>query len=173
MNPWELSASELMIWGLVAHLIADWPLQNDWMARNKMLRRQKYNPTTMTGERGTPHDVWWDRHPASYVHAAIHGVFLAWVFAWGFIPLVIAHLLIDTRKPVVWWSKFIGQTQPLTDRKLTLWPPPRGSIYDPVYPPVSGEIPQSTMDVGMEVRFWNDQVFHIVCIAILALVVGV
>ena len=40
--------------GLVAHLVADWLLQNDWMAVNKK-------------------DL---RHPAGWVHALIHGVLL-------------------------------------------------------------------------------------------------
>lgn len=142
------------------------------MATNKMKRRQKYSPTTMTGEKGTPYDSWWDRHPAAYLHAAIHGVFLSWVFAWGFIPLMLAHFFIDMRTPVVWRSKLVGQAQPFTDRHLTLWSPPRDSLHEPYHPPMNGELPESAMDVGMNVRIWNDQVWHIVCIAILALLVG-
>ena len=141
MNPWELSASDLMIWGLVLHLIADWPLQNDWMANCKMKRRIR---------RGLDNVVvpspWWDRHLAAYIHASIHGFLLSIVFGWAAIPLAITHLLIDTRTPVVWWSRLIEQTQPLG----------KGA-------PI--------VDIGLEVRIWTDQVFHIFCIAIAALLV--
>ena len=34
-NPWHLSASDLMIWGLVLHLIAGWVLPNDAMVARK------------------------------------------------------------------------------------------------------------------------------------------
>jgi hypothetical protein len=120
-----MSATDLMVWGLVAHLIADWPLQNDWMAANKANLR----------------------HPAGYVHAAIHGAALALVFGWVAAPLAVAHLLIDTRVPVAWWSRLVRQTQPGADS----------------FPLV---------DVGLEVRFWTDQVFHIACIAVAALLVS-
>lgn len=159
MNPFDLDASGLMIWGLVAHLVADWPLQNDWMANNKAARRQRHNPTTMTGERGTPYTVWWDRHPAAYVHALVHLWLLLLVFGWVAFPLAVVHLLIDTRKPVIWWSKFIGQTQPKGESAVTFRREGH-TMTGPLY------------DVGTEVRFWTDQVFHIICIAVAALVIG-
>lgn len=134
MNPLHLTASELMLWGLVLHLIADWPLQNDWMAQNKVNLR----------------------HLAGYVHAGIHGVLLAIIFGWVWIPLALSHLLIDTRKPVVWWSKLIGQTQP-SGKEAVSW---------------DDHNPLLVVDVGMEVRFWTDQVFHIAAIAIAALLVS-
>jgi len=134
MNPWDLDATGLMIWGLVAHLVADWPLQNDWMAKHKASLR----------------------HPAGYVHPAIHGALLALVFGWVAAPLAVAHLLIDTRKPVVWLSRLVGQTQP-TGEAVVTWFKPRALVV---------------VDVGMEVRFWTDQVWHIACIAIAALAVG-
>jgi hypothetical protein len=133
-----------MVWGLVAHLVADWPLQNDWMARNKA-------------------DL---RHRAGYVHAGIHGSLLAFVFGWVGAPLAVAHLLIDTRRPVVWWSRLIRQTQPETwtvfasrmDREPTEDAEGHHEHRErPLY------------DVGTEVRFWTDQVFHVACIAIAAL----
>jgi hypothetical protein len=133
MNPFGLTATGLMVWGLVAHLIADWPLQNDWMANNKANLRSS----------------------AGYVHAGIHGLALALVFGWVAAPLAVAHLLIDTRKPVVWWSRLIGQTQPTGEQAVT-WNEPK---------------PLVVVDIGTEVRFWTDQVFHIVCIAIAALLV--
>lgn len=132
MNPFELDATGLMIWGLVGHLIADWPLQNDWMANKK---------TSL-------------KHPAAYMHGFIHAWVLGFVFGWVSIPLAIVHMLIDTRKPVVWWSKLVGQTQPRNPR------------YD------TGHEIVVLMDPGMEVRFWTDQVFHIMCVAVAALLIG-
>jgi hypothetical protein len=131
MTPFGLTATGLMIWGLVAHLVADWPLQNDWMANNKANLRS----------------------PAGYVHATIHGLLLALVFGWVAAPLALSHLLIDTRKPVVWWSRLVRQTQP-----------------QPVVMGLEAKVPM--VDIGTEVRFWTDQVFHIVCIAIASLLIG-
>lgn len=116
-----MSATELLAWGVVAHLVCDWLLQNEWMAVNK---------TNL-------------RHPAGYVHAGIHGIGLAFVFGWVALPLAASHLLIDTRKPVAWWSSLIRQTQP-----------------DPTGFPI--------MDIGADVRIWVDQVWHIGAIAIAA-----
>jgi hypothetical protein len=70
--------------GLVAHLVADWLLQNDWMALNK---------TNL-------------RHPAGWVHALIHAVLLGLALGWlGGAVLGVLHLLIDTGKPINWWVK--------------------------------------------------------------------
>lgn len=138
MNPRNLSASDMLVWGIVLHLIADWPLQNDWMARNKA-------------------KVF---HPAGYVHALIHGFCLSFVFGWAFIPLAIAHLLIDFRKPVQGWSKLVRQTQPknrIFYQRIQTW---QTAEEIPIY------------DVGLEVRFWTDQVFHIVCVAVAALLIS-
>jgi len=134
MNPWHLSASDLLIWGIVLHLVADWPLQNHWMAVNKQNLK----------------------HPAGYFHALIHCFFLAIVFGKAAIPLAIVHLLIDTRKPVIWWGNLWQQSPPLGKGVRVpgeLWPVP---LYD----------------MGIEVRIWTDQVFHIMCIAIAALLVA-
>lgn len=141
MNPFDLSASDLMIWGLVAHLVADWPLQNDWMAKHKANLK----------------------HPAGYVHAYIHGFFLVFVFGWAAIPLAVVHLLIDTRVPVVWWSKLVRQTQPSNDFAMSDTISFESRTYAPPIPVYS---------IGHEVRFWTDQVFHIICIAIAALLIG-
>lgn len=81
--------SDLLLYGIIAHLIADWIFQNDWMAVNKA------NPS----------------HPAAWVHCGIHSIAMAFVF-----PLHIAlligslHMLIDTRAPVQWWQKVYRQT---------------------------------------------------------------
>ena len=138
MNPWDLSSSDLLIWGIVLHLIADWPLQNDWMANNKQNLK----------------------HPAGYVHALIHGFLLSFVFGWAFVPLAIVHLLIDTRKPVVWWSKLIRQTQPQNRVAIELG--------DEGFRIQNASV---LYDIGTEVRFWTDQVFHIFTIAVAALLV--
>jgi hypothetical protein len=70
--------------GLVAHLVADWILQNDWMARNKMSLR----------------------HPAAWTHASIHAVCLGLALGWqAGLVLGFIHLLIDTRVPVAWWIR--------------------------------------------------------------------
>jgi hypothetical protein len=170
MNPFSLSASDLLIWGVVLHLIADWPLQNEWMATNKMLRRLKTRfGDGMSGPmRLYETTSWWDRHPAAYVHAGIHGLLLSIVFGWVAIPLAIAHLIIDCRWPVAKWSWLMGQTQPPElPRYIKGWKPgdPRSE------PSISGLLPFDVMYVGTEVRFWNDQVFHIICVAIAAVLV--
>jgi hypothetical protein len=74
----------------------------------------------------------------------------------------VAHIIIDTRVPVVCWSKFAGQKQPtgVTIQKADAGPDAASSVAVPV------------VDVALEVRFWTDQVFHITCIAIAALVVA-
>lgn len=164
MNPWNLSASDLLVWGIVLHLIADWPFQNDWMANNKMKRRVRYRKITISEYySGKPKDVtspWWDRHPSAYIHAGIHGIFLALVFGWVAIPLAVIHLIIDTRVPIVWWgTKVIKQTQPT------------GIIAEGNTPDKTRFIHAPVMDIGLEVRFWTDQVFHITCVAIVALLV--
>ena len=75
--------------GFIAHLIADWLLQNDWMARNK---------TNLT-------------HPASWVHSGIHALALGLALGWqAGLVLGLIHLLIDTRIPLQWWKQFFRQT---------------------------------------------------------------
>lgn len=141
MNPWGLSASDILVWGIVLHLVADWPLQSDWMANNKQSLR----------------------HLAGYVHAGIQGSLLSLVFGWAAIPLAVIHLLIDTRVPIVWWgTKVVEQTQPQGHRVEAIIRDDESFgrfIQVPLY------------DIGLEVRFWTDQVFHIICIAIAALLV--
>jgi hypothetical protein len=113
-----MTQTDLLVWGVLAHVVADWLFQNEWMAINK---------------------VNW-KHPAAWTHSGVHVVALCFVFH----PLValglgISHLIIDTRKPKDWWQGVIKQTR-------------------------GGEI-------GTHVSFWVDQVMHVVCIAIAALLV--
>lgn len=86
-------ATVLLVWGVVVHLIADWLLQNDWMAVNKVHLS----------------------HPAAWVHSSIHTIGLLLVFAWP-VALIIGftHLLIDTRKPLIWWMRVIKQVSRAT-----------------------------------------------------------
>jgi hypothetical protein len=75
--------------GLVAHLVADWVLQNDWMALNKRSLR----------------------HPAAWVHAAIQGLCLSLALGWlAGLVLGFVHLLIDTRVPMDWWIRFFKKS---------------------------------------------------------------
>lgn len=161
MNPFDLSASDLLIWGIVLHLIADWPLQSDWMATKKMLRANlgmiPGDGMTTAPSRMHPYTLWFVRHPAAYIHAGIHGLFLAIVFGWVAAPIAVAHLIIDCRWPVAKWSQLMRQTQP-----TLVWVRLRE---------VNKIVPHYSM--GHEVRIWTDQVFHIACIAIAAILVTV
>lgn len=165
-------ATTLLVWGIVVHLVVDWLLQNDWMARHKAKRRERTQMVkiidsvdnvrgtylgggkmTVEGNIAESHKStrqvpgpWWDRHPAAYIHAGMHGVAQLLVFPWwAALAIGVTHLLIDTRTPVVWWSRLIRQTQPKSDRYL---------------------------DIGAEVRVWSDQVWHIAVVALAALVVA-
>jgi hypothetical protein len=152
MNPFDLSASDLLVWGIVAHLIADWPLQNDWMANGKAW------PWRWSVVGLAP----------AFVHATIHAFFLAFLFGyWPGVVLGVLHLLIDTRIPVEWWSRLVRQTQP-AQQYAKGWAP--GDARSA--PSVGVTIPRTVVDVGLEVRFWTDQVFHIACIAVAALLVA-
>lgn len=86
-------ATNLLVWGIVIHLVADWLLQTDWMALNK--------------------SDW--RHPAAWLHGSIHTLGLCLVFAWPLaLGIGLTHLLIDTRKPVLWWIGRIKRIPPNT-----------------------------------------------------------
>src|SRR5919197_5223266 len=69
---------------LVAHLIADWLFQNNWMARNKSSLL----------------------HPAAWVHAAVYSLCLGWALGWNAgAVLGLLHALIDTGLPLRWWTR--------------------------------------------------------------------
>ncbi len=84
-----MKATDLFVWGFVAHIIADWFLQSEWMALGK---------TSL-------------KHPAAWVHSGIHflGAWLVFPF-WAALLLAASHLLIDTRVPLQWWRRFYHQT---------------------------------------------------------------
>lgn len=103
MTTFGSTPTDLLLWGIVAHLVADWLLQTDWMAVNKV-------------------------HPfksaAAWVHATIHVVCLAAVF-----PVATAlilgwvHLYVDTRTPLVALRSLLGQAKednPFRDHVL-IW----------------------------------------------------
>ena len=84
-----MSATELLVWGTVIHLVVDWLFQNEWIATHK---------TNL-------------RHPAGYVHAGGHGLALLLVFPpLGALGLAVAHFVIDTRRPLEWWAGVMSQT---------------------------------------------------------------
>jgi len=84
--------ADLFIKGLIAHLIADWLLQNDWIARNKVSQPFPW-------------------HISLWLHGIIH-TWGAWaVFPW-YVALALGfiHMLVDTRKPLAWWQRVYSQT---------------------------------------------------------------
>jgi hypothetical protein len=75
--------------GLVAHLVGDWLLQNDWMVRNKANLR----------------------HPAAWVHAGIYALLLGLALGWqAGLVLAALHIVLDTRRPLSWWRRVFRQT---------------------------------------------------------------
>ena len=126
------TATDLLLWGVVAHLIADWLLQDSWQAKNKVSLR----------------------HPAAWVHGGIHFFVLAYVFPLpAALGLAAIHMLVDTRVPLTWWRKFYGQTSMLSTQEM------QQIEHDNLTEHI----------MGSHVAIWTDQVVHIVCIAIAAL----
>lgn len=84
-----MSATDLLVWGVVAHALADWLLQNEWIAENKVSLG----------------------HPAAWVHGGIHYGCLAFVFPFSWAAgIALIHMAIDTRGPRQRWANLIGQT---------------------------------------------------------------
>jgi hypothetical protein len=165
-------ATDLLIWGIVVHLVIDWLGQNEWIAVNKAKRRiEGGNQALLRWLRNKPiliyNTHWWDRHPAAYVHAGMHGAAQLLVFPWpAALAIGITHFLIDTRIPVEWWSKLIRQTQPPA-------PHLRSALYeadDDTHAPTFKGGP--VFEIGTDVRIWADQVWHIGVVALVALVVS-
>lgn len=184
MNPFALSATGLLAWGIVAHLIADWPLQNAWIAEHKALRQIRWRPAgTTDGPDGNvwprlamAPGEWWDRHPAAFVHAGIHGALLAAVFGWPAILVALAHLIIDTRTPLAWWSALIRQTPPAGEPHFIVYWKYRQEHAiehaDVALAPEAEPGAPLIVDMGALVRMATDQVAHVATIALAALVVG-
>lgn len=84
-----MNSTDLLVWGTVAHIVADWLLQNDWMAVNKPKLTESY---------------------AGWLHGAIHNACLTFVFPFPFaLILALLHVWIDTRTPLVWLRAKLGQ----------------------------------------------------------------
>lgn len=115
--------ADLFILGLIAHLIADWFFQNEWQSTHK--------PNL--------------RHPAAWVHFGLHLACMAAVWpVLGALVVAVTHALIDTRKPLVWWRTFAGQTQWRVDQ------------------------PAEKNAVAVHVAFWQDQAAHLIVLAVVA-----
>lgn len=81
------------------HLIADWLLQNEWMAVNKVRLS----------------------HPAAWVHGGIHGILLGLVLGWaGGLTLGLLHMAVDTRLPIQWWIKLFKKCENSPDLPILL-----------------------------------------------------
>lgn len=173
-----IAAAPYLVWGLVLHLIADWLFQNEWMSVNKAKRRVRVKYGDVPQGDGTVREPiahskapWWDRHPAAYVHGGIHGAIQLLIFPWWAALFIgITHLLIDTRKPVEWWSKLIRQTQPNVRREAFSNDEISGVMVAD-RDAFRVRLEYDAFDFGTEVRFWTDQVFHIAVVAIAALAV--
>lgn len=87
--------------GLIAHLVADWIFQNDWMARNKRSLQ----------------------HPAAWTHAAIQGLCLGIALGWqAGLVLGFVHLLVDTRVPLAWWIRVFKKSRQAPEANvIALW----------------------------------------------------
>jgi hypothetical protein len=96
---WLHTPTELLVWAMVAHVIADWLLQTEWMAIHK---------TSL-------------RHPAAYAHAGVYTLLMLPLFPWFLAALIgVTHLLVDTRVPVYWWLRVIKQMPPKDSQNVRL-----------------------------------------------------
>jgi len=84
-----VKSTDRLLWGIMAHLSADWLLQNQWMADNK----------STVG------------HPAGILHALIHALALTLVFPRRVALLLgVIHYIIDLRFLLRWWRETFRQT---------------------------------------------------------------
>ena len=80
--------SDFFLKALIVHLVADWFLQSDWMSVNK---------TSL-------------RYPAAWVHSGIHTLGYLLIMPVGLaLAIGITHILIDTRKPLIWLRRIFRQ----------------------------------------------------------------
>jgi len=82
--------AELFIKGLIVHLVVDFFLQSDWLSENKK----------QIG------------HPAAWLHSALHLLGYLLVFSLPIaIGLALSHLVLDVRRPLVWWRSSLAKTR--------------------------------------------------------------
>jgi len=94
-----LPPTDLLLWGIVAHLVADWLLQTEWMALNK---------SAIT-------------HPASWAHASVHLILMLLVFSWPLaVGIAATHLVIDTRIPIKWWMRTVKRMPPTVPNSFVI-----------------------------------------------------
>ena len=85
--------------GDLTDLVADWLLQNDWMAHHKARLS----------------------HPAAWVHGGVHALAFTWALDWrGGLVLGLLHVLIDTRVPLTWWIRAFKHSEAAPDEDLSL-----------------------------------------------------
>lgn len=128
---------------------------------------------------------WWNRHPAAYVHAGIHGLLLAPIFGWPAAAIALTHLVIDTRTPVRWWGELLRQTPPTGDKYVsasivclktdmpgaaTVGRLRRDGLEDLKRDMRTSAAP--VFDMGTLVRMMNDQAMHVVTLAAAAILIG-
>lgn len=124
---------------------------------------------------------WWNRHPAAYLHAGIHGILLAPVLGWPAAAVAVTHLLIDTRTPVVWWGRLMRQTPPTgnqyipasavkTNPAASVGRLRRDGLEDLKRDMRASAAP--VFDMGTLVRMMNDQAMHVVTLAAAAILIG-
>lgn len=157
-----IEAAALAFWGIVVHRVCDFLLQSAWMATHKAQRSLARSP-------------WWDRHPAAFIHSGIHGLGFALLAlltpwpTWAISVIMVTHLVIDTRTPVVWWSRLMRQTEPEEAEVLTS---DRKALVAPTAPEfLLRGVPN--FSVGHWVRMQVDQVMHEVVICSLAVLLVV
>lgn len=77
-------ATQLLVCGTVLHLVVDWLLQNRWIATKKV-------------------HLW---HPLAWFHARTNGFVTLLIFPpLAALSRAIAHLLVNTRRPLAWWDR--------------------------------------------------------------------
>lgn len=125
-TPHVLTAgATIFVWSLLIHAFVDWFLQSNWQAQNKSSLK----------------------HPASWIHSGLHFVFMLIVFPWYLAAFVaVTHLVIDIRKPLVWWRKMARQCQ----------------MENP-------EIYSRNDMNAMHVAFWQDQMAHWIILGLVSL----